>query len=116
MGLNKVLSLLSLAEKAGKIQSGEFSTEKSIKASKAALVIVALDASANTKKMFTNMCHYYRVPLYFYSGKEELGHSTGKSIRASLAVTDAGFGKQLVKLLDVGQQNGGSEYDKTKNT
>jgi ribosomal protein L7Ae-like RNA K-turn-binding protein len=38
---NKVLSLMGLAQKAGKICSGEFMTEKSIKTGKARLVIIA---------------------------------------------------------------------------
>ena len=42
---NKVLSLLGLATKAGKIASGEFSTEKSVKSGKGFLVLVAADAS-----------------------------------------------------------------------
>ena len=52
---NKVLSLLGLATKAGKIASGEFSTEKSVKSGKGFLVLVAADASENTKKKFRNM-------------------------------------------------------------
>ena len=62
---NKVLSLLGLATKAGKIASGEFSTEKSVKSGKGFLVLVAADASENTKKKFRNMCEFYEVPVYF---------------------------------------------------
>ena len=61
---NKVLSLLGLATKAGKIASGEFSTEKSVKSGKGFLVLVAADASENTKKKFRNMCEFYEVPVY----------------------------------------------------
>ena len=50
--------MIGLAQKAGKIVSGEFATEKAVKTGKAALVIVAGDASENTKKMFTNMCAF----------------------------------------------------------
>ena len=53
---NKVLSLIGLATKAGKTASGEFLTEREVKSGKAALVIVAGDASENTKKKFRNMC------------------------------------------------------------
>ena len=47
---SKALSLVSLATKAGKTASGEFCTEKEVKTGMAELVIVAEDASANTKK------------------------------------------------------------------
>lgn len=97
---NKVLSLIGLATKAGKTASGEFLTEREVKSRKAALVIVAGDASENTKKKFRNMCDYYKVPIYFYEDKDTLGHAMGKQFRASLAVLDEGFAKGIRKHLD----------------
>lgn len=96
---NKVTSLLGLATKAGKISSGEFMTEKMVKAGKAYLVMVAEDASDNTKKKFENMCEFYEVPICFFSEKESLGHAMGKELRASLAVVDEGFAKAIKKQL-----------------
>ena len=100
MRIAKALSLLSLATKAGKTKSGEFLTEKEVKEGRACLVIVAGDASDNTKKKFQNMCDFYEVPIYFYGDKDTLGHAMGKEFRASLAVTDAGFAKGIRKHLD----------------
>lgn len=100
MRQNKVLSLIGLATKAGKIASGEFATEKEVKTGYAELVIVAEDASDNTKKKFQNMCEFYEVPIYFYGDKDTLGHAMGKEFRASLAVTDPGFAKGIAKHLD----------------
>jgi ribosomal protein L7Ae-like RNA K-turn-binding protein len=97
---DKVLSLIGLATKAGNIASGEFSTEKAVKEGKANLVIVAEDASDNTKKLFTNMCTFYKVPIYFYGLKTELGHAMGKEFRASLALLDKGFANAVIKKLD----------------
>lgn len=97
---NKVLSLIGLATKAGETASGEFLTEREVKSGKAALVIVAGDASENTKKKFRNMCDYYKVPIYFYEDKDTLGHAMGKQFRASLAVLDEGFAKGIRKHLD----------------
>ena len=104
MKLNKALSLISLATKAGKTASGEFCTEKEVKSGKAELVIVAEDASDNTKQKFKNMCEFYEVPIYFYGDKDTLGHAMGKEFRASLAVTDAGFAKGIAKQIEA-QQN-----------
>ena len=104
----KVLNMIGLATKAGKTVSGEFSTEKAVKTGKAWLVIVSEEASDNTRKMFQNMCTYYKVPIYFFGKKEELGHAMGKEMRASLALLDAGFSKALVKQMEL---NGGSEYE-----
>ena len=92
---DKILSMLGLAAKAGAVVSGEFSTEKSVKEGKAFLVIVAEDASENTKKMFRNMTTFYEVPMYTYSSKEMLGHAIGKEVRASLAINNENFAKNI---------------------
>ena len=70
MSQNKALSMIGLATKAGKVASGEFCTEKEVKSGRACLVIVADDASDNTKKKFQNMCDFYQVPIYFYKDKD----------------------------------------------
>ena len=97
---SKIYSLLGLATKAGKVVSGEFATEKSVKSGTAWIVIVSDDASDNTKKMFSNMCNFYEVPRYFFGTKDELGHAIGKAMRSSLAVTDEGFAQTLIKHLE----------------
>ena len=104
----KVFNLIGLATKAGKTASGEFSTEKAVKTGKAYLVIVSEEASDNTKKMFSNMCTYYKVPLYMLGKKDELGHAMGKEMRASLAVLDAGLAKAVEKQMKL---RGGSEHE-----
>ncbi len=97
MSQNRILSLIGLATKAGKTVSGEFSTEKAVKSGQASVVVVSAEASDNTKKKFQNMCTYYKVPIYFYGEKIELGNAMGKEFRASLAITDTGLGKALEK-------------------
>ena len=92
--------MIGLATKAGKVASGEFCTEKEVKSGRACLVIVADDASDNTKKKFQNMCDFYQVPIYFYKDKETLGHAMGKEFRASLVVLDEGFAKGIRKHID----------------
>ncbi len=99
MRQDKIISMIGLATRAGKTASGEFMTEKSVKGNQAYLVIVAADASGNTRKMFRNMCTYYKVPLYIYGTKEMLGHGMGKESRASLAVIDKNFADTIIKRL-----------------
>ncbi|MBR1693494.1 MAG: ribosomal L7Ae/L30e/S12e/Gadd45 family protein [Lachnospiraceae bacterium] len=97
---NKAYSMLGLAMRARKLVSGEFATEKAVKEGSAYVVIVAGDASGNTKKQFQNTCTFYQVPYFAYGTKEELGHAIGKEYRASLAVTDEGFAKSIIKILE----------------
>lgn len=98
MSVDRVLSMLGLATKAGKVKSGEFSVEKSVKSNRSYLVVVAEDSSDNTKKNFTDMCNYYKVPIMFYGNKETLGRAIGKMHRASISVEDEGFSKSITKL------------------
>ena len=100
LSLNKQLSLLGLAMKAGKVVSGEFAVEKYVKEGKAHLVLVAEDASKNTKKSAHDMCVFYEVPLYDIGTKEELGRTIGKEYRALIAVTDENFAKAMTKKLE----------------
>ncbi|MCI9079932.1 MAG: 50S ribosomal protein L7ae [Lachnospiraceae bacterium] len=97
---DNALLMLGMAAKAGKVASGEFMTENAVKSGKAALVIVAEDASDNTKKKFSNMCEYYKIPVKIHGMKDELGKFTGKEFRASLAVTDKGLAQAVMKKMD----------------
>ena len=97
MKQDRALSLIGLATKAGMTVSGEFMTERETKSKRAHLVIVAEDASYNTKKHFQDMCLHSGVPICFYSDKVTLGHAMGKEFRASLAVLDEGFAKEIKK-------------------
>ena len=76
-----------------------------MKQGKSFLVLVAEDASENTKKKFRNMCSFYDIPLYFLSDKEELGRARGKECRASLAVQDENFANAIKKALDAVADN-----------
>ncbi|MCH5344068.1 MAG: ribosomal L7Ae/L30e/S12e/Gadd45 family protein [Acetatifactor sp.] len=101
MKQNKVLSLLGLAIRGRNLVSGEFQTLEAIKKGSAMLVIIATDASANTKKLFTDKCSYYEVPVLQYGTKEELGRAIGKDLRSSLGICDAGLADAIIKQLEV---------------
>lgn len=98
--MDKVFSMVGLATRAGKTVAGEFSVEKAVKEGKAQLVIVSEEASENTKKLFTNKCAYYKIPVFIYGSKKALGSFTGNMERASIAVLDKGFSKSIINLLD----------------
>ena len=97
---SKILSLFGLAARAGKIVSGEFQTETAVKSGTAHLVVVAADASGNTKKLFTDKCTFYKIPVITYGTKEALGHAIGKEFRSSLAVLDEGFANAVMKKMN----------------
>lgn len=96
---NPILNMIGLATKAGKTVSGEFKVEEAIKKYKAELVILAGDASENTKKHFSDMCNYRNIPWCVYGVKDELGKFTGKESRAAVGITDSGFAKKIEAMI-----------------
>ena len=99
---NRFNGMLGLAAKSGAAVSGEFSVEQALKKGLAYLVILAEDASENTKKHFNDMCSYRNVPLIVYSDKQGLGKYTGKQSRASVAILDKGFADRLISIIREG--------------
>lgn len=96
MSQDSILSMIGLAKRAGKVVSGVFSTEKAVKENKAKLVIVSEDASNNTKKLFSNKCFFYKIPVIMYSDKVSLGHSIGQELRTSVGIIDEDFAKAII--------------------
>ncbi|MBQ9438409.1 MAG: ribosomal L7Ae/L30e/S12e/Gadd45 family protein [Lachnospiraceae bacterium] len=96
---DRVLSLLGLAGKAGKVASGEFQAEEALRKKKAVLILLAKDASANTKKKFRDKAENRGLPVYEYGSCADLGKAIGKNDRAVAALLDRGFGEALAKKL-----------------
>lgn len=95
--MDKISGMIGLAKRAGKIAGGNFSVTASIKEGSAALVIIAHDASENTKKNIISSCEFYNIKYVEYGNMEELGRFTGSSVRASIAVKDNGFAAAILK-------------------
>lgn len=108
MKQDKILSLLGLCAKAGKIQSGEFMVEKMVKAHKGKLIIVATDTSDASKKNYRDMSNFHHVPLIEYGTKDTLGNAIGKEMRASAVVTDEGFANSIINLWKASMNTGGN--------
>lgn len=100
MRQNRVLSMLGLAARGRNVVSGELQTLNAIKDGSAMLVIVAEDASENTRKLFSDKCSFYEVPLRMYGSREALGRAIGKEMRSSLAVIDAGLAQSVMGYLE----------------
>ena len=100
---NKIYSMISLCARARQLCSGNFSVERAVKNQTAYVVIVARDASDNTKKLFDQKCNYYDIPYYEYGTKEELGKYCGNEMRTSIAILDEGFGNQIIKYMNVNE-------------
>ena len=100
---DRVISMISIAAKGRNLVSGEFAVEKAVKCGKAYLVVVAEDASDNTKKQFRNMFEFYEVPMVVYGNKDTLGHFIGTQMRANIAITDEGIANSILKSVHNGK-------------
>ena len=99
IALKKIGGMLSLAKKAGKVITGEDSCVAAIQKGAARIVLLATDASANTRKKFTNKTTYYDVPIYSIFNKESLSSFIGMSNRATIAISCENFSKKIVEMI-----------------
>ena len=97
------LAFLGIAAKAGKVASGGFQVEEAIPQHKAFFVMIAEDASDNTKKKFSDKCTYYHIPFVYAGTMDLLGNLIGKENRTVVAITDEGFSAQFKKRFGVGK-------------
>lgn len=91
--MSEAVSVLSLAKKAGKLVSGSFQTSESIRMSDALLVIIATDASRNTKNRFSGQCTLKRIEFIEAFDRRTLGQAIGKDWISVVALTDENFKK-----------------------
>lgn len=95
----KVLSLLGLSAKAGRLKSGNFQVEDAVRSHRAALVLAAGDSSESSLKKYSDLCDYYHTEFYIDGTGEEISHAIGKSGRMIVAVTDPGFASSIRGLM-----------------
>lgn len=98
--MNKIKSLLGFAAKAGKIQSGADRVIEAVRSLKAELLVLALDASAQSGKKFRDKASYYEVPIIEALSTEELSKCIGKENRVCVAIVDKGFAASILREYD----------------
>lgn len=94
---NKVLGLIGLAMKAGKVCFGSDSVEENILKKKLKLVIVSKDSSDRTKKKFTELCEKNSIPIIIDGKIDDLSKSIGKNNKAVLGIKDVNFADSIQK-------------------
>ncbi len=97
---DRLLSLVGLCRRAGKIVLGNDSVIDSINSRKAKLVIVASDCSKNTAKGVLSTAHRNNVCAHIapYT-KDDISLAVGK-YTAVLSIIDDGFAKKAKTLLE----------------
>lgn len=99
---NKILGLLGLAMKAGKVSFGSDSVEENIVKKKVKLVIVSKDSSERTKKKFCDICKKYNIPIIVDGDIENLSKAIGKNNKAIIGIKDINFANSIQEKYDGG--------------
>ncbi|BDD39412.1 YlxQ-related RNA-binding protein [Streptococcus ruminantium] len=94
----KILNLIGLAQRAGRLISGEELVVEAIQKGQAKLVFLANDAAVNLSKKVTDKSYTYQVEVVTVFSTLELSAAVGKA-RKVLAVTDAGFTKKMRSIM-----------------
>ncbi|MGI6113104.1 MAG: L7Ae/L30e/S12e/Gadd45 family ribosomal protein [Mahellales bacterium] len=93
----RILSLLGIAKKSGKLLSGYELCLGAIKAQKAKIIVISGDSSDNTREKFIRLSNNYNVPYIIYGDKYKLGISIGKCSRTVLVVSDKGLADAILE-------------------
>ena len=95
MLINKILGILGISAKAGKIVSGTDIVLEKMEKKKIKLVIVASDSAERTIKNFKFFCEKYKVPIIIYGTIEENSKAIGKVNKAVIGVQDENLAEAI---------------------
>ena len=103
--MDKLLNLIGLAKKAGKLEVGEEPVGAAARSKHARLILIASDAADNTRRRALHFgeageCICLEIP----PTKEDLGRALGRTSCALLALTDIGFAEAVAKKLAEGDE------------
>lgn len=107
---DKILNMIGLCNKAGKLSAGSFLAEEAIKKGKSRLLIISRQASENTKKQLINLCNNYNIKYIEYGDNLSLAKFVKKQNTVAVSINDSNFKKAILDLF--GTTNyGGVEND-----
>ena len=96
--MNKILSLLGLARRAGKPVLGFTATCAAMEKGRIKLVIMAEDTAANTRKKMEKNCRRHGVVFHYFANREELGCAIGKKSQVVLGLPAHGLTDLIAEL------------------
>lgn len=103
--------MISLCHKAGHLRHGEFQVSAAAKGSRIKLMIIAADASTNTRERAMHLVKGQAVNIMEYADKKKLGRMIGKDDRSLIAVCNTGFADKIWSLYQGGTVDGKNESE-----
>ena len=95
--MNRMLNMLGLCMRAGKLLSGEKAAIQAVRAGSACAVVLDRAAAKNAAKAVGDACAWHEVPLV-HAPENELGWAIGKPGRMVAAITDPSFADRILQL------------------
>lgn len=100
--MDKVLNLLGIAKRAGKLVMGTDSVLSIFPSKKIKLLFIASDASDATRDKFDKKAFFYQVSVVNKYTTSELSASLGVAQIKLIGVIDQGFAEALIKEIERG--------------
>lgn len=98
---SRINGLIGLAMRAGKLAVGDGRATEQSRKDKSFLLLVSNDASDNTRKKYTNMSEYHKLPIITLDiDRYEFGRMVGREFAVVAAVCDKGFADGILKLAE----------------
>ena len=94
---DKMLTYIGFAKKAGKLVAGSNACRFAMKKGRLKLLIIAEDASENTKNKMAGEAGSQGLPYKVYGYSDELSHTAGISGRMVFGITDDNFAKVITE-------------------
>ena len=91
MDNRQVAFALGLAQKAGRVASGDFAVRSALNGGKAKLMLIACDTAENSRKEMEYLAETAGVKTVTGPSRREIGLAIGKSPRTAVVITDANF-------------------------
>jgi ribosomal protein L7Ae-like RNA K-turn-binding protein len=94
-------SCLSIAQKAGKLVSGNMSLRQACRRSKVTYMVLAEDASVQRAAEYRTWCADLNIPHVTMFSKDELGRRIGKASRSAVGLLDPRFRESFCATLNL---------------
>lgn len=98
--ISKILGLIGISQKAGKLISGTDACIEGMKLGKIKLMLVSQEASEKTKKNLFYYCEKYHIPIHVIEESiEDLSKAIGKKNRAMIGIEDDNLSTEIKKVI-----------------
>lgn len=97
---DKILGMIALANKGGKVISGKFQISKAMEMGELCLIIFAKEAAKNTTNDLSYKAKEYKIDVITYGSSKEFEQLLGKKDKKVLGIIDENFSKAIKNLYD----------------